>query len=177
MPDDILRANLTLPTFHRNKNVTGIGNPEAAKAWLGKVINITASFSHQILPKEAMSSLWEHSNCRVRVAKLELGQWIHLQCVRPEFDPRVGKIPWRRERLSTPVFWPGEFHELYSPWGHKGLDMTEQHSLSLIFICNFYHFFLFTSSSIGFLFFKSLASKNASWDSVTRCVTTETEWL
>ena len=26
------------------------------------------------------------------------------------FDPWVGKIPWRRERLPTPVFWPGEFH-------------------------------------------------------------------
>ena len=26
----------------------------------------------------------------------------------------VGKIPWRRERLHTPVFWPGEFHRLYS---------------------------------------------------------------
>ena len=25
----------------------------------------------------------------------------------------VGKIPQRRERLPTPVFWPGEFHELY----------------------------------------------------------------
>ena len=23
---------------------------------------------------------------------------------RPGFDPRVGKIPWRRERLPTPVF-------------------------------------------------------------------------
>ena len=22
--------------------------------------------------------------------------------------------PWRRERLPTPVFWPGEFHELCS---------------------------------------------------------------
>ena len=29
------------------------------------------------------------------------------------FDPQVGKIPWRRERLLTPVFWPGEFHVLY----------------------------------------------------------------
>ena len=37
----------------------------------------------------------------------------------------VGNIPWRRERLSPPVFWPGEFHELYSPWGCKVLDMTE----------------------------------------------------
>ena len=25
-----------------------------------------------------------------------------------EFDPWFGKIPWRRERLPTPVFWPGE---------------------------------------------------------------------
>ena len=32
-------------------------------------------------------------------------------------DPWVGKIPWRRERLPTPVVWPGEFHGLYSPWG------------------------------------------------------------
>ena len=24
------------------------------------------------------------------------------------------EIPWRRERLFTPVFWPGEFHGLYS---------------------------------------------------------------
>ena len=34
----------------------------------------------------------------------------------------VGKICWRRERLLTPVFWPGDFHGLYSPWGHKELD-------------------------------------------------------
>ena len=36
----------------------------------------------------------------------------------------VGKILWRRERLATPVFWPGEFHRQrslvgYSPQGHK----------------------------------------------------------
>ena len=30
---------------------------------------------------------------------------------------RVRKIPWRRDRLPTPVFWPGESHGLYSPWG------------------------------------------------------------
>ena len=46
------------------------------------------------------------------------------------FDPWVGKIPWRRERLCTPVFWPGEFHGLYSSWGRKELDMTEWLSLS-----------------------------------------------
>ena len=36
---------------------------------------------------------------------------------------------WRRERLPTPVSWPGEFHGLYSPWGHKESDMTEKLSL------------------------------------------------
>ena len=35
------------------------------------------------------------------------------------------KIPWRRERLPTPVFWPGEFHGLYSPWGRKELCTAE----------------------------------------------------
>ena len=37
-----------------------------------------------------------------------------------------GKTPRRRDRLPTPVFWPGEFHGLYSPWGLKESDMTEQ---------------------------------------------------
>ena len=42
-----------------------------------------------------------------------LGRW------RPGFDPWVGTIPWRRECLPTPVFWPGEFHGLYSLWDRK----------------------------------------------------------
>ena len=37
------------------------------------------------------------------------------------------------ERLPTPVFWPGEFHGLYSPWGPKELDTTER--LSLLLSC------------------------------------------
>ena len=36
---------------------------------------------------------------------------------RPRFDPWVGKIPWRRERLPTPVFWPGESHRHYKVHG------------------------------------------------------------
>ena len=39
------------------------------------------------------------------------------------FDLWVGKIPWRREQLPTPAFWPGEFPGLYSPWGSKESDM------------------------------------------------------
>ena len=32
-------------------------------------------------------------------------------------------IPWRKEGLlPSPVFWPREFHGLYSPWDHKESD-------------------------------------------------------
>ena len=41
-------------------------------------------------------------------------------------DPWLWKIPWRREWLPTPIFWPGEFHGLYSPRGLKELDTTER---------------------------------------------------
>ena len=65
-------------------------------------------------------------------------QWIYLSLVIlwgpylwPGFDPWVGKIPWRKESLLTPIFWPGEFHRLHSPWGGKESDMTEGISLSL----------------------------------------------
>ena len=54
---------------------------------------------------------------------------ICLQCGRPGFDPWVGKIPWRREQLPTPVFWPGEFRGLYR--GCKESDTTVLFSLSL----------------------------------------------
>ena len=45
-------------------------------------------------------------------------------------DPWVGKIPWRREWLQTPVFLPGNFQGQRSlagcsPWDHKELDTTE----------------------------------------------------
>jgi len=36
-------------------------------------------------------------------------------------------------RLPTPVFWPGEFRGLYSPWGGKESDTNEWLSLSLSF--------------------------------------------
>ena len=50
--------------------------------------------------------------------------------------PGLGRFPWRREQLSTPGFWPREFHGQrslagYSPWGCKELDTTEQLTLLL----------------------------------------------
>ena len=52
---------------------------------------------------------------------------------RPGFNPWVGKIPWRRERLPIPVLWFGEFRGLYSSWGRKESDTTEQLSLHFHF--------------------------------------------
>ena len=40
---------------------------------------------------------------------------------RPEFNPWVGKIPWRSEQLPTPVFWPGEFPGQRSLAGYKSM--------------------------------------------------------
>ena len=57
---------------------------------------------------------------------------------RPRFHPWVGKIPWRTERLPTPVFRPGEFHELCSPWGCKESDTTATFTFTLN--CIFYAF-------------------------------------
>ena len=45
--------------------------------------------------------------------------------------PRLGRSPGEGIRLPTPVFWPGEFRGLFSPWGCKESDTTEGfHSLN-----------------------------------------------
>ena len=54
--------------------------------------------------------------------------------------------PLGRESLPTPVFWPGELHGLYSPWGHKESDTIERHSLSL----NYFNKEISRSSPIDF---------------------------
>ena len=48
-----------------------------------------------------------------------------------QFNPWVGKIPWRRNWQTTPVFLPGKSHGQrslvgYSPWGHNESEMTKQ---------------------------------------------------
>ena len=78
------------------------------------------------------------SLCIIHVFEVFLDRKDILYC-RTGCHPRVGKIPWRRERLPTPVLWPGEFHGMYSPWGCKGLDTTEWLSLShLIWFAEFF---------------------------------------
>ena len=52
----------------------------------------------------------------------------------PGLIPGSGRSVGERDRLPTPVFWPEEFHGLYSPQGCKELDMTERFSLSFLFV-------------------------------------------
>ena len=58
-----------------------------------------------------------------------IGEESACRCRRPGFHPGVGKIPWRRKWLPTPVFFPGKSHRSLvgcSPWGGKELDTAEQ---------------------------------------------------
>ena len=59
-----------------------------------------------------------------------------VQGKRPECDPWVRKVLWRRSCQPAPVFLPGESHGQRSlagcsAWGPKELDTTEQLTLSL----------------------------------------------
>ena len=36
----------------------------------------------------------------------------------------------KKRKATHYIFWPGEFHGLYGPWGHKELDTIERLSLS-----------------------------------------------
>ena len=66
----------------------------------------------------------------------QVAQWVknllamQEKAGRCRFDPRVGKIRWRRAWQTTLVFLPEESHGQrslvdYSPLGPKELDMTE----------------------------------------------------
>ena len=104
-----------------------LGNPMDRGAWQAKVQGI-ARVGYNLVTKSLPLLSQQHfcfpggldgkeSACNAGDPGLILG---------------VGKIPWRREWLSTPVPLPGEFHgwrglKGYHPWGRKELDTTEQH--------------------------------------------------
>ena len=50
------------------------------------------------------------------------------------WETRVQSLGWddplEKGKATYSRFWPGEFHGLYSPQGHKELDTTEPLSLS-----------------------------------------------
>ena len=71
---------------------------------------------HQCNSKEGGLPRWcsgKESPCQCRKGR------------RHGFHPWVRKIPWRRERLSTPVFLPGKFHGQRSLAGYSPRDCKE----------------------------------------------------
>ena len=62
-----------------------------------------------------------------RVACLVAHLVKNLPAVRETWLRSLGwEDPLEKGKATTPVFWPGEFHGLYSLWGRKESDMTEQ---------------------------------------------------
>ena len=47
----------------------------------------------------------------------------------PGSIPGLERFTVEGKKLPTQVFWPGELHGLYSPWGHKESERTERLSL------------------------------------------------
>ena len=62
---------------------------------------------------------------------------VRLECGRSGFNPWPGKIPWRRERLPTPVFWPGESHGLYTAQ-KSWTQLCNSHFHFYAHLCNIY---------------------------------------
>ena len=58
-----------------------------------------------------LNVLTQHVNIHINTTtnyKNQNYSWeVIYQCGMPELDPWVGKIPWSKERLTTPVFCPG----------------------------------------------------------------------
>ena len=67
-------------------------------------------------------------------------------------DPWVGKIPWRRERLPTPVFWPREFHGLPMGSQRVGHDWATLTSLVQIHISCIWLTLMIMYSLVTFFF-------------------------
>ena len=81
------------------------------------------SWSH--LPKGLclQKTSWKYLQCPFRYPK---AIWNEIKNKNSQVDSSnmwaVRKIPWRRETLPTPVFWPRQFLGVYRPWGHKESD-------------------------------------------------------
>ena len=98
----------------------------------------TVSFSDELACIFSPFLLLRAAHCRASLCLRPLR--ICLQCRRPEFDPWVGRIPWRREWQPTSVFLPGEFHGQrglvgYRPWGRKESATMERPALPLSVHC------------------------------------------
>ena len=111
---------------------------------------------------------WERICLQYRRPRFD--PWNQVWSLEP-FDTWVGKIPWKREWLTTQVFLCGEFHGQrnlvgYSPWHCKELDKTEWLTCFEMFCVIILFFVLFLTHptaklewSSGFLHFLKFQSE------------------
>ena len=80
--------------------------------------------------------LVEKAGSRVKLADLSPGSFTYWAFLVAQLvnnlpamqETWVQSLGWEdplEKGKATPLFWPGEFQALYSPWGHKKSDMTE----------------------------------------------------
>ena len=70
------------------------------------------------------------------------------------FDPWVGEIPWRRERLTTLVFWPGEVHRQVHGVAKSRTQLSNFHLHIVTWDLSYIAYFV-------------ILSKLNSWDNIT----------
>ena len=98
-------SSLSPPAFNISQH-QGLLQWVSSSHQVAKVLEL--QLQHQHLPMVAQ--LLKESACNVG----DLGS-IH----------ELGRSPGEGNEENTPVFWPGEFHGLYSPWGRKESDTTK----------------------------------------------------
>ena len=85
--------------------------------WDGSKVTCSKSFLRQM--KFNYTHCFYYSKCTGRPSTQ---QEIPCNFIQYSF---YAKSPLEKERIPSPVFQPGEFHGLHSPWGCKESDVTE----------------------------------------------------
>ena len=99
-------------------------------AWLAQLVE------HGTLNPRAVGSRPTLSSCSSTFGASLVAQLVkNLLAMRETWVQSLGgKIPWRRERLPTPVFWPAESRGLYRPWVHKETRLSGLHWVTTLMI-------------------------------------------
>ena len=83
-------------------------------AYLFPAYDPGGSYSREVKVTQSCPTLCNPMDCTVHgILQDRILEWVAFPFSRGSSQPRdfVGKIPWRREKLPTPVCLPGEFHE------------------------------------------------------------------
>ena len=114
-------------------------------------IYFLSSYFVVVVENNGLKMFWTYnSTCSLGISLEDIPNSEFLSyklCIELRFNPWVGKAPWRRELILTPVFLPGEFHgqrglASYSSWclqrvGHNWATNTNNKKLFSILILQF----------------------------------------